>query len=123
MFRKKIRRIKMAKKNKEVMTPGMILDFISTKIGLKKKVIKEVFLQTGELIGHQLKTVGLVRIPHIGKAVKVVKPARKLPAGMYPNFFKKGEDGKPLMEQKPARTIPERKKIKFMFTKEIRDSI
>lgn len=113
----------MAKKDTDVMTPGQVLDFISSKVGLKRKVVKDVLVQTAFIIGHQLKTVGMIRVPSIGKAVKTVKPARKIPAGLYPNFFKKGPDGKPAMEQKPARTVPERKKIKFTFAKEIRDSI
>jgi len=113
----------MAKKNNDVMTPGQVLDFVSSKVGLKRKVIKEVLTQTSFIIGQQLKEVGIIRIPCIGKAVKTVKPARKIPAGLYPNFFKKDASGKPTMEQKPARTVPERKKIKFTFVKEIRDNI
>ena len=113
----------MAKKDQEVMTPGAVLDFVSSKVGLKRKVVKDVLEQTAFIVGHQLKNVGVIRVPHLGKAVKVIKPARKLPAGDYPNFFKKGPDGKPLMEHKDARVVPERKKLKFTFTKEIRDNI
>ena len=113
----------MAKKEIEIMTPGAVLDFISSKVGLKRKVVKDVLIQTGFIIGHQLKNVGVIRIPHIGKGIKIIKPARKIPAGIYPNFFKKGPDGKPLMEKKEARVVPERKKLKFTFTKEIRDNI
>lgn len=71
--------------------------------------IQMVFEATGKVLLEQLQSSGELKIPHIGKAVLKVRKA-----GEYPVPF-----GKPGV----TKMLPEKKKVRFRVTKEIRNGV
>jgi hypothetical protein len=112
----------MAKK-KEIFTGANVISAIAASIGIKKSIVKDVLLNLGHIISHQLNTVGVIKVPYLCKITKVVKLGKTRPAGVYPNFFKKDAEGKPLMEKREAKVIPTKTKMKFSFLKNMKDAL
>jgi hypothetical protein len=96
-----------------------------------EKLIKAVLDQYDLLIAASLmpKSVGEFKIGRLIKIVnkdvpQKIRPA--MPAGKFPNMFKKGKDGKPLMEDRPARpktVIPAYTKPRAIATRVLKDIV
>ena len=102
---------------------SQILEMIASKIGLKKKIVREVLVTTSEIISHQLDKTEEVKVPNIGVFRIKRMPEKKMPAGDYLNPFKKGADGKPIIEHREARVRPARTKFKFSYSHHIKKAV
>ena len=104
-------------------TGSQLFDAVGIKVGLKKMVVRDVIYALADVAVEQLVKTGLVRFPHLG-VIKVKNiPAKSYPEGDYPNMFKRGPDGKPTMEHRPARIRPAKTKLKFNFASQLRKPV
>ena len=105
------------------MTAGDLFKAVGEKLEVKHLVVREVVHEIVEMAVVGLKKNGEFRIPHLGRIVVKTIPAKKYPAGEYANPFKKGPDGKAVMEYKEARNRPARKKLKFIFAAQVKKPV
>lgn len=105
------------------MTAGDLFKAVGEKVEVKHLVVRDTVYAIVDMAVASLKKTGEFRIPHLGRIMVKDYPAKKFPAGEYPNMFKKGPDGKPLMEYKEARTRPARKKLKFLFASQVKKPV
>ena len=110
-------------KKKVKMTGAQFFEIVGTKVGLKKNVVRDMVYAMGEVVVEQLTKTGEVRIPRFGRFFTKFYPAKKLAAGEYTNAFKKGPDGKALVEYREARVRPAKTKLKFLTASQIKKPV
>ena len=113
----------MAKTATKTLNGSQILELTAEKLGIKKKLVRDMTVALAAVVTHQLSRVGEVKVPNLGKFVVKRVPEKKYPAGEYVNPFKKGTDGKPLIEHREAYTRPARLKFKFVYPGIIRKAV
>jgi hypothetical protein len=113
----------MAGKKVIRITAGELFDTLGTKLEVKRLVVRDLVHGLSEMAVESLKKTGEFRIPHLGRIIVKDIPMKKYPAGEYANPFKKGPDGKPVMEYKEARVRPARKKLKFIFASQVKQPV
>jgi len=101
-------------------TAGEFLGAVASGIEMKRSAVRMVLMAVAEMTGALLKKDGVAKIPCIGRLTVKRIPAKKYPAGDYPNPFKKGPDGKPLVEHKEARVRASKVRLKFCTATQIR---
>jgi hypothetical protein len=102
------------------MTGSQLFEEVAKKAGIKKLMARDFTFALVDVVVGVLKRDKEVRIPHFGKILVKDFPAKKIPAGDYANPFKRGPDGKPVIEHKEARVRPAQRKLKFYFSAQIK---
>ena len=105
------------------LTAGQFFELVANKVGLKKRIVRDTMYAAVDTAITTLIKNGEVKIPHLAKFMIKTIPEKRYPAGDYTNFFKKGPDGKPVVEHREARVRPAKTRIKVSLSSQIRKPV